>query len=101
VRKGIIVPAKPKLEERIQKIGVGRLAFRVTDEFWHAYFAKMETMDGAILLGTIRMEFVANPEMKEHFMFMMSTIVQDIVEAMVGTRPLMSGPVEAPASEKQ
>jgi hypothetical protein len=34
---------------------VGRLAFREEGEYWNAYFAAEHTMDGALLLGSIRL----------------------------------------------
>ncbi len=36
-----------------QKKEVGRLAFRVEGDNWNAYFAKQDTMAGAIFMGSI------------------------------------------------
>lgn len=40
---------------------LGRLAMREEGGFWSAYYAMPGSMEGAVLLGTIRMRFVARP----------------------------------------
>jgi len=39
---------------------VGRLAMRHEGTNWNAYYASTETMEGAILLGSIAMRFIIN-----------------------------------------
>lgn len=54
----------------------GRIAFRVEGELWCAYYAKTDTMDGAIFIGSIRLAFVQKPENKNKF----KQFIQDGVE---------------------
>jgi hypothetical protein len=49
----------------------GRLAFRVEGTMWNAYWALPHTMEGAIPLGGIRMQFVKNNKQKQDFMDLM------------------------------
>jgi hypothetical protein len=55
---------------------IGRLAMRREGEWWAAYYAMPDTMERAILLGTIRMVAVENsPSLKEGFMQLMRIMV--------------------------
>lgn len=79
---------------------VGRLALRIEGDFWNAYYAHVGTMEGAILLGSIRMSgIIDNPERKDAFMVMMRGIVSDATSAVVGTTPTWGG--EEPAAEHE
>jgi hypothetical protein len=67
---------------------IGRLAMRREGAFWNAYYAMPDTMEGAILLGTIAMEFVeGHQDRKDIFMSLMKEAVTDIIEDKTGTRP--------------
>jgi hypothetical protein len=69
--------------------------------FWNAYYAMPDTMDGAILLGSIAMRFVANPDRKERFMAMMKEAVSDIIAERTGaTATWPDGPQPAPQHER-
>lgn len=68
---------------------VGRLALRIEGEFWNAYYAMPETMDDAVLLGSIRMTIAMDPRRKAQFMALASEVVADLVEEATGTRPRM------------
>ncbi len=87
------------MSEKLKQIG--RLALRHEGNWWNAYYAKMDTMDGAVLLGTISMAVVQNPKRKDAFMALMREAVADILEEVVGVRPSWpDGPCSAPEHEK-
>ena len=74
---------------------------RVEGNFWVAYYALSNTMDGAILLGSIAMKGVAdNSERKATFMAMMKDMVADILEERTGRRPDWNGERQAPEHER-
>lgn len=80
---------------------VGRLALRHEGDFWNAYYAVVGTMEGAILLGSIRMAAVANSaSRKRAFMDLMRGIVTEIIEQTTGLRPTWGGPDRAPEHER-
>lgn len=81
---------------------IGRLALRHEGNYWNAYYAMPDTMDGSILLGSIAMRFVTgNIERKNAFMDMMRGAVSDILEEQTGARPTWpDGPQRAPESER-
>jgi len=83
---------------------IGRLAMRREGNFWNAYYAMPDTMEGAVLLGSIGIVFVSGGEYqqrrKEAFMAFMQDCVSDILEDQIGTRP--EWPDEAhPAPESE
>ena len=80
---------------------IGRLAMRKEGDFWNAYYALKDTMDGALLLGSIRMAAVVeNRSRKDAFMKMMQDIVSDILEDGFGERPEWGEPKPGPESER-
>ena len=80
---------------------IGRLAMRHEGNFWNAYYAMPDTMEGAILLGSIQMRFVVDQNRKNRFMGMMKDAVSDIIAESTGVRPLWpEGPQPAPQSER-
>lgn len=83
-------------------IQVGRLALRIEGENWNAYYAMPDTMDGAMQIGSIKMAFVADhPERRRAFMNLMREAVGDLIEKIVGVRPLWPDePVRAPEHER-
>jgi hypothetical protein len=61
----------------------GRLAFREEGEFWNCYYAEMETMEGAVLLSSIRMVLVVdNGKIKRQYMEMMKGCLSYMIEAI-------------------
>ena len=50
---------------------IGRLALRTEGDNWTAYYARNETMEGAIYLAQIHKRFVATRERREAFMALM------------------------------
>lgn len=79
---------------------IGRLAMRVEGESWMAYYALTGTMDGALLLGSIRMTLVADPKRKKAFMYLMRDCVADMIEQATGQRPDWNGERPAPEHER-
>jgi hypothetical protein len=85
---------------------VGRLAMRVEGEFWVAYYALPDTMEGAIPLGSIRMATVGIPRLagiprfKEAFMQLMWELVSDLIAQETGQRPKHYDVEPAPEHEK-
>lgn len=80
---------------------VGRLALRVEGNFWNAYYALPGTMEGAVLLGSIAMQFVKDPARKQVFMDLMREAVSDILEELTGVRPSWPAvPQTAPEHER-
>jgi hypothetical protein len=71
-------------------------------KFWNAYYAMPNTMERAILLGSIAMRFIEkNQERKDVFMALMREGVADIIEEKTGTRPIWpDGPQPAPERER-
>jgi hypothetical protein len=80
---------------------VGRLAMRHEGNFWVAYYAKTDTMEGAILLGSVAMRFVNTKARRETFMGFMKMAVSDLMQETLGQRPTWpDGPHPAPEREK-
>lgn len=79
---------------------IGRLAMRVEGNLWVAYYARTETMEGAIFLGSVQMAGVATPERREAFMALMREVVSDILEGATGVRPRWSEPGRCPQHER-
>jgi hypothetical protein len=83
-------------------VKIGRLALREEGKFWNAYYALPDSMEDAILLGSIAMQFVAgNQERKDAFMGLMRESVADLIEETAGARPSWpEGPHRAPEAER-
>jgi hypothetical protein len=80
---------------------MGRLAMRHEGNFWNAYYALPDTMEGAILLGSIQMRFVTDEARKNLFMALMQEAVSDLLVHIVGERPTWPNePVTAPPHER-
>jgi hypothetical protein len=79
---------------------IGRLAFREEEDWWHAYYARDDTMEDAILLGTIRLKLVERLERKHRFMALMRLVFSDMVEEVAGVRPTWPEPAQ-PAPEHE
>lgn len=86
--------------DKLQQIG--HLAFREEGENWNAYYALTDTMDGALLLGSIRMAIIIDhPNRRATFMGLMREAVADIIEEKAGVRPTWKEPKAAPFWEKR
>lgn len=81
---------------------IGRLAMRHEGDNWNAYYAMPGTMDGAVLLGSIRMGcIVGRRERRDAFMALMREVVGDILEDKLGVRPTWPKPSGEPAPEHE
>lgn len=87
--------------EAKQKAQIGRLALRVDGNFWNAYYAKNDTMERAIFLGSLHMRFAQDPKRKEQFMDLMRGVVSDVLKEIVGGRDLDVTWVTQPAPEHE
>lgn len=73
----------------MKRTEIGRLALRVEGEFWNAYWApRQDSMEGAILLASIRMSLVADGSpVKGEFMELakngFSQVVRDITGGQI------------------
>ena len=81
---------------------VGRLAMRVRGTVWVAYYARRDSMHGAIFLGSIQMAFVeGNPTRKMAFMALMQEAVSDFLKESTGGKVSWPNPPqEAPLHER-
>mgnify|MGYP001613074924 CR=1 FL=1 len=81
---------------------VGRLAMRVEGNTWNAYYAKPDSLEDAIFLGSIKMAFIENKrERRDAFVALMKECVADAIEAVTGQRPSYpEGETPAPESER-
>jgi hypothetical protein len=78
-----------------------RLAMRVEGDWWVAYLARAETMDGAKRLGSILMGIVQNDkDRKQAFMDLMQSALGDAVEDVFGQMPDWNEPQPAPEAER-
>lgn len=84
-----------------RQVELGRLAFRVEGNFWNAYWAeKQNSMENAVLLGSIRMVHVQRLDRKNQFMELMRDVFSDLVEEKMGARPSWDGERVAPPHER-
>ena len=74
---------------------------RVEGDFWNAYYALPNTMDNALLLGSIRMQFVQDESAKQIFMALMRDAVSDILKDATGADPLWPDPFGRPAPQHE
>lgn len=83
-------------------VQVGRLALRHEGAFWNAYYAMPNTMDGAILIGSIAIQFVANNQArKDAFIGLMREAVGELLYEQTGQQPSWTdGPRPAPQHER-
>lgn len=82
-------------------VKVGRLALRHEGKFWNAYYALPDSMDQAILLGSIAIAAVERQDRKQAFMDLMREVVGDLLEEKAGQRPTWpEGAQPAPEAER-
>lgn len=84
------------------EIPAGRLAMRIEGEYWIAYFAELDTMEQAIVLGSIKLSLITNnPDRKQAFVDLMQGCLNDAIEAATGHAPSRWGAVrDAPEHER-
>jgi hypothetical protein len=78
-----------------------RLAFRQEGKSWNAYMARPDTMDGAVLIGSIAMSLALHEPIKIAFMDVMKLAIGQAVTDVLG-KPIESWhePTQAPANER-
>ena len=77
-----------------------RIAFRMKGDWWVAYMAQPDTMDGAIELGRILARLPAsNQTIRQAFMRCMQDVFAEVVVETLGLRP--DGWHERPAPEHE
>lgn len=69
-----------------EKQQVGRLALRVEGDFWVAYYALPNAMEGAFELGRVLMALVQDRTRKQAFMDLMSSAVGDFLKDATGVQ---------------
>lgn len=84
----------------MQNQSVGRLALRVEGTNWCAYYANPSTMEGAVFLGSIKLGLVQRPDRKQAFMDLMTAVLGDELEELLGERPEWTKPRPAPEAER-
>jgi hypothetical protein len=83
-------------------IKAGRLALREEGDFWNAYYAPPDTLHGALLLGSIRMQLICeHPRRKAMFMALIRDAVGDAIKHVTGDRPEWPDPEGEPAPERE
>jgi hypothetical protein len=83
-----------------KKLGV-RLALRVEGDWWVAYLALENTMDGAKRLGSILMGIVENShERRQAFQSLMQDVMNDAIKDVFGQTPDWNAPQSAPEAER-
>ena len=83
------------------QVEIGRLALRSEGQWWNAYYARSQTMEGALHLGSVRLQAAAlNPKVRAAFMAMMQLVVSDIINEATGQRPSWNAPKTAPERER-
>jgi hypothetical protein len=65
---------------------VGRVALRVEGDWWVAYYALPNTMEGAIEMGRVLMALVQDRDRKEAFMGLMRSAVGEFLKAATGVQ---------------
>lgn len=83
-----------------ETVEVGRLAMRVEGKTWNAYYAKPNTLEDAVFLGSIKMKFVETSKRRHQFLELMKECIADMLEEVTGHRPTYPKEVPAPESER-
>jgi hypothetical protein len=85
---------------KTQKTEMGRLALREEGSWWNAYYSPVGTMDGAVPLGSLRMNLACNRDLRQRFMDLMREAVGAIITETTGIQPTWSDPETAPEHER-
>lgn len=73
---------------------------RVEGDWWVAYYALPDTMNGAIEIGRIRMGIVMDPKRKAAFMDLAFDAVRDFIEGATGGQVIGREERAAPEHER-
>lgn len=63
-----------------------RLAMRVEGDWWNAYMAGTDTMDGATLLASVRMTLVATPAERDAYLAAIRALFLKAAGDVLGTK---------------
>jgi hypothetical protein len=78
-----------------------RLALRVEGNLWNAYFAAPDTMRDAMLLGSIHVAIVEDPDIKRQFIELMQAALELATEEVLGIKiAAWNEPQAAPENER-
>ena len=78
-----------------------RIAMRVEGEMWNAYFAPYDSMDDALLFGSIRIAAVhQDEELKELFMDLMKKVLESSLARVSDAKVVRYDLEKAPEHEK-
>jgi hypothetical protein len=78
-----------------------RLAMRVEGDWWIAYLAPDDTMEGAYQLGSMRLGAVAdNPDLRNQFVKLMQEMITNRMGEAFSRTPVWDEPEPAPESER-
>jgi hypothetical protein len=78
-----------------------RLAMRQEGNFWNAYLALADTMEGAKLIGSVSMgAVVRDPKVKADFMKLMQRVLGNAIKDTTGEKPKDWNIGPAPESER-
>lgn len=83
------------------KIEVGRVAFRAEGDWWNAYWAPSQTsMEGAVHLGSVRLNLAHDDRVKATFMDAMKAAFAVAAKDALGEVPIWGGVKPAPENER-
>jgi hypothetical protein len=83
----------------MSKKKIGRLAFRLEEDRWVAYWAHPTTMELAIFLGSIHIAAVQDERRRQAFMALMIEAATPIVEEAAGGKVEWRDPIPGPARD--
>jgi hypothetical protein len=86
-----------------QQQEIGRIALRAEGDMWNGYWApRQDTMDGALLLASIRLSAVGSnhPDRKLEFIELVQRLFADAVQDSIGQQLTWNDPKPAPERER-
>ena len=79
---------------------MGRLAYREEGAMWNCYYARPDTMEDAIWLGSLAMRMAVVPAVKRRFMDLMRDASQQLIEEVTGAKITLWHERPAPEHER-
>lgn len=85
---------KREPKTRDAKHMIGRLVMREEGQSLNAYYSRVDSMEGAILMGHIKLAAVErNPALANDFADLMKAAISDGIETLIGAAPVWEEPV--------
>lgn len=82
-------------------VQVGRVAFRVEGQYYNAYWALRDTMEGAIHIASVKIAPLrCNDALRTQFVELVQNIVSDAFDKTMGARPSAWTKESAPEHER-